>query len=95
MVPDRGEVARQQRLDIGEPGGLPWPASDGGFEGDRPHRARRHAAIGRPQLSHLAAIAFEAEGGDDGRNVLVEAFGQLVDGELLAWLKERNADGSR
>ena len=93
MVPDRSEVTRQQRLDIGEPGGLPWPASDGGFELDRPHRTRRHAAVGRPQCSHFAAVALEAEGGNDGRNVLVEALGQFVDGELLARRKEGNADG--
>ncbi len=57
MVADRREVAREQRVDVGDRRlGIHGAAGERGFELRGAHRARRHAAIGGAQLAHLAAV---------------------------------------
>ena len=92
MVRDRREVARQQGIDVGEPGRRPRPALHRAFDTARPQRARRQAPKGRPQLRDLPAGPLEPEGGDHGRDILVEAFANLVGRKILARGEQGNAD---
>src|SRR5262245_54473590 len=92
MVPDRCEVAGQEPFDVGEPCRRPWSTLDCRLEACGALRTLSHAAIGRPQFADLAALAVDPEGGNHGRNVLVETLRHLVDRELMAGREEGNAD---
>src|SRR5262249_59011678 len=81
-------------VDTGEPGGRPWPALPRPLDPPRSHRLRRQATIGRPQLRDLAAAPLEPEGGDHGRDILIEAFANFVGRKVLARREQGNADRS-
>ena len=92
MVRDRGEVAGQQRLDVGEPRRGPGPASHRRFDAPRPHRTCGYTAIGCVQRHDFPAPSLEAKGGNDSRDVLIEPLANLVCGKLLAGGQQGNAD---
>ena len=93
MVPDRREVARQQPSTSASEAGVQGRPVSAASSTWGPHRARRHAAVGRAQFSHRPAMPFDNKRGDDGRDVLVEPLGQLVGGELPSRREQGNANG--
>src|SRR5262249_7220186 len=70
----------------------PGPASHRRFEAARAHRTRRHPAVGRAQRLDLAAPPLEPKGGDDGRDVLIETFANLVGRKIPTRSEQGNAD---
>ena len=92
MVAHRGEVARDRSVDLGWRNLVPGAAGEGGFELRGALRAGRHAAVGGADIAHDVAVERETERRHHGRDVLVEALGELVGDEPPALGQQRNVD---
>src|SRR5262249_61303278 len=76
----------------GGPGAPPGPPLPPPSAPPAPHRPPPQAAMGRQQRHALAPPPLEPEGGDDGRDILIEALANFVGCKVLAGCEQRNAD---